>query len=186
MVAKLNLKATSFNIPKIIYTFNREYSEENIQKFRNYLKSLLWNSVYSEKNLNVAFAEFYTTFHLLYVLCFPKIKKKIVLSSKARWLSKGIRKSCETKRKLRYNYYNNKTYSNKRKYNNYSKLFKKCLFNAKRNANSKYIINNKHNIGRATWNIIDNEINNNCINREINEIVISFISLFLCVLLICL
>lgn len=141
---------------KCNFLIKRDYSLENIIKFRGYLKSISWNNVFDEDDFNRAFSEFHDLFCLLYKLCFPEIKIKINKNTGINWISKGLRQSCKTNRKLRYNYYKNKSDHNKIKYNKYSKLLKKCLVFARKNTNNK-ILSRSNNVCKTSWNIIKNE-----------------------------
>lgn len=160
----------SLNIPETFYMFKSMYTEENIATFQSYLKSLSFHTVYNQNDLNQAFNEFHDIFCLLYKLCFPNIRIKINTKCKINWISKGIRKCCIAKRKLRYLYYTHNTTYNKEKYQNYSKLLKKCVNTAKRNINRKYILNHKHK-SSATWKIINQEINNSYTSRNIDQLI---------------
>lgn len=157
-ILQLFLKVT-LNIPNTIFSFKRLYSEENIALFQSYLKSLSFQEVYKHSDINTAFNEFHDLFCLLYKLCFPIVKKKINTKCNLNWITRGLRRCCIAKRKLRFNYYSHSTTVNKKKYQQYNKLFKKCVNAAKRHVNNKYIYNHKNKC-IATWNVIDDEINN--------------------------
>lgn len=171
-ILKFNV-LTKKETPSTIYNFKRNYSKENIEKFKTYLGSLSFSTVYEQNVLNDAFNEFYEIFLLLYNLCFPITKVKCNLSSKLQWISKGLRKSCITKRKLRFKYYSTKSHSDRLKYLNYNKLLKKCTYISKKYANHKYITHSKNkgkNICKATWAIIKNETNGTCSRNYITKI----------------
>lgn len=89
------------------YIESRNYCNENISKFKNFLFALSWSDVLSENNLNRAFSKFYDNFQFLYNLCFPINTIKINSNSKRtpKWITKGIKRSCKRKRELRYQYY---------------------------------------------------------------------------------
>lgn len=143
-------------LPRAVYSFKKCYSPENIKMFQNCLESLSFLDEYNETDANVAFNRFYDWFCLLYKLCFPTIRAKINTKPNLSWISKGIKKSCATNRKLRHKYYNKKNRDDKQKYRNYSKLLKKCIFEAKKNTNTKYVLGSK-NICKAAWRVIQNE-----------------------------
>lgn len=94
---------TKINIRNFYYMYRRDFNKDNLSKFQNLLSSLTWSDVLMETNLNRAFDQFHETFILYYNLCFPVNKLKISLNcSGPRWLTKGIKKSSQTKRKLRH------------------------------------------------------------------------------------
>lgn len=55
------------------------------------------------------------------------------------WLTKSLRTSCVTKRKLRISYYKIKSEKVKKHYRNYTKLLKKCITLAQKSKNNEYI-----------------------------------------------
>lgn len=148
----------------------RDFSTENIEKFKNCLRSLSWSDVYGESDFNIAFKVFHENFCLFYNLCFPKIRvKHKTTTNNKKWISRGLKKSCKTKRLLRYRYYKNKGISDKKKYLLYSTLLKKCIFKSKKLTNINFI-NKCKNKCKATWSIIDKEIGSLKPDTEINEI----------------
>lgn len=143
--------------PKTTYIYRRDYSSENIEKFKNYIASLSFSDVYSESDPNAGFNIFHDWLCLLYKLCFPFIKVRLSTKHNLHWITKGIRRSCAKNRVLRQNYYKKKTYQNKHKYKAYSKLLKKCILCSKKNSNNKYVLKSK-NTCKATWKVIQGEI----------------------------
>lgn len=152
-------------VPKTYFVYKRCYSRENIQKFKNYLNQITFHDLYLTSDLNNAFNEFYDLYCLLYNLCFPIIKTKISSQTNTKWMSKGLKRSCNTKRLLRYTYYKRNTTVNKDRYKSYSRLLRNCIFHAKKYFNNKYIANSK-NVCRATWHVISNEINGSDIKSK--------------------
>lgn len=142
------------------YVFKRDYSIDNIRKFKECLQSLTWADICLNTDSNSAFNEFHDLLCLFYNLCFPKVRVKVNSNNKnaQKWISKGLRQSCKTKRKLRYQYYKNKNSTNKAKYKKYSYLLNKCVYSSKKNQNINYI-NAHDNKCKATWTVIKNEIN---------------------------
>ena len=165
---RLNCKEC-IQIPRTIYKFKRIYSNENIKKFRDSLNGLTFSTIFAKNDPNLAFNDFHDLVSIFYKLCFPTIKTKINIKSNLKWLTKGLKKSCITKRKLQYIYYKNKSKQSKAQYNKYKKLLKRSIYIAKKQANSKYIKNSK-NISKATWRVIDQEIGNIYTPNDITQI----------------
>lgn len=111
------------------YVFRRDYSPEHILKFLECISSLSWAEVYEQVDVNNAFNLFHDTLILFFNLCFPmkkiKVNKKI---KKQSWITKGLRLSFNTKRKLRY-LYNCKSSRQfyKTKYRSYDRILKKSI-----------------------------------------------------------
>jgi exonuclease III len=136
------------------YIKKRDMCKENIKKFRQYLSCLYWAEELSEDNLNVAFNNFHDTFSLLYMLCFPENEIKIKANITApRWITKGLIKSSNTKRKLRTLYYKGRTAERKLELSSYSRLLRACVIDSKKNVNNKYI-NKSKNKCKAVWDVI--------------------------------
>jgi hypothetical protein len=97
---------------------------------------------------------------LFYDLCFHSIRYCFNYTfRRPPWISKGVRISCATKSKLRFDYYRNKSQIKKSRYNTYFKLLRCCISHAKKLNNDKYIRNSKNRC-RASWNVIkDKTIN---------------------------
>lgn len=160
--------------PKVWYYYRRDYHEENIEKFLTCLSSLSWSDVYNEPDVSEAFNTFYNTFRLFYDLCFPTKKIKFLARLKPKtWFTQGIKKSVQTKRKLRFTYYKSSNdlakNSIKSKYYSYSKLLKRCIHQSQKLENSKFVTNSK-NIGKASWEIIKNVTRDSPRNSDIHEV----------------
>lgn len=148
------------------YKTVRDYCSENIEQFKHCLLNYSWSEVFNCDDVQKAFDYFHTELCLLYNLCFPKHKVKISnKKSKPNWLTKGLRTSCSTKRKLRINYYKKKTTKYKNKYRTYAKLLNKCIIIAQKSKSCQYIKETKNKC-RATWNVI----NENQCNAKLNTI----------------
>lgn len=79
------------------FIYKRDYSLDNIRKFRECLQNLSWSEVYGKKDLNIAFSTFHELLCLFYNLCFPKIRIKVHNHNKKKqnWISQGIIRSCK-------------------------------------------------------------------------------------------
>lgn len=141
------------------YKTVRDFSQENISKFKECISNYPWTELFVKNDTDEAFNYFHTELCLLYNLCFPKYRVKITKKiHKPNWLTKGIRTSCVTKRKLRISYYKNKSVTSKNQYRKYAKLLKKCIIFSQKSKNTNYI-NKSKNKCRATWQIINNTEN---------------------------
>lgn len=135
----------------------RNLSNKNILLFKKSIKKLSFSEVFYEKDANKAFNIFYDIFILIYNLCFPEKRVKITnYLDSPKWITKGLKKSSATKRKLRFTYYKNKSVENKFKYETYTKIFKKCIIMSKRNTNMLDITSAKNKC-KAAWQIIKNK-----------------------------
>lgn len=133
---------------------NRDYSDQNIQKFARYLSQLSFSHVYSCQDANEAFDNFHSTFKLFYDLCFPVIKVRVTSSKKPKWISNGIKICSKRKRELLWKYRLSPNQENKITFQNYSKRFRKIVKLTQRSQND-YYIKNSSNKCKATWNIIN-------------------------------
>lgn len=142
--------------------YKRDYSLDNIKKFKECIGNLSWSDAYAKNDLNLAFNSFHELVCLFHNLCFPRIKIKVNLNSKRKqtWITKGLKQCCKTKRYLRFKYYKSKNVRNKTKYIKYSKILQKCIYSSKKNANIKFI-NNSENKCKAVWRVIKDEIMDN-------------------------
>lgn len=111
----------------------RDYSKNNIQKFCDCIAAMSIAQVYDcnfsltngSLYLSYAFIYFYDLLCLFYYLCFPILRVKINNRPvKIKWLTKGIKKSCKTKRLLylKYRQDNSSKLINKAFYKKYSKI----------------------------------------------------------------
>lgn len=126
--------------------------------------------MFSELDLNKALDKFYELFKLFYDLCFPVVKIKTKGKPFLNWITKGLRKYCVTKNNLRHRYYTHKNEHNRKKYNDYNKLLRKCIYNTKRQSNNNYILLNSKNLGKSTWEVINSETGKLNIDQYIDMI----------------
>lgn len=135
----------------------RDYSIHNIQKFYSCIEQLSWVDIYNETDMNKAFNYFHDIYTLFFNLCFPIVRIKLnIKDNRTRWISKGIKVSIKTKRKLRFSYYKNRNQESKLKYISYYKTLQKCIFNAQKLSNQKYIEKSKNKC-LASWQLIKND-----------------------------
>ncbi|XP_052753933.1 uncharacterized protein LOC128201317 [Galleria mellonella] len=142
---------------KMWFKFKRDHNEDNMNKFVQCLSDFSWMEVFEATKLNDAFNFFYENLILFYKLCFPMCKIKITSKSKnSEWITKGLRKSCVTKRKLRFKYYKKKNQESRTQYRKYAESLKQCIYVAQKLNNKKYLTKAK-NINKATWNLINKQ-----------------------------
>lgn len=140
---------------KYWYVKHRDYSTENLKKFKHYLKAIDFKDVFASDVGTEAFTIFYDEFILFYNLCFPFIRKKISINKKQKWITKGIRLCCKRKRSLLWQYRINPNKTNKLNFKKYSQRLKKIIKLTQRVQNNHFI-NQSNNKSRATWKIVNN------------------------------
>lgn len=95
--------------PKYWFETRRDYSAENIEKFKSIIAKYPWENQFESGCADTDFTLFHNELTLLYNLCFPIHRIKISnQTKKTEWLTKGLKISCQTKRKLRIFYYKKK------------------------------------------------------------------------------
>lgn len=147
----INLKMENNISRKHWFAYKRDLSKENIEKFNDCIGKLSFSEVYLETDVNKAFSLLHDEICLFYELCFPLIKVKMNSSSlNLKWITKGLKKSFITKRKLQSTYYKSKTTQNKLKYKKYSKRLRQCVNTIQRQNNKTYI-GKADNKCKATW-----------------------------------
>lgn len=75
----------------------KDYSTENLEKFRECIRSLTFKDVYESNDTNVAYMNFYETFSLFYKLCFPDKIITIYTNKNVKWVSHGIKTAVKDK-----------------------------------------------------------------------------------------
>lgn len=136
------------------YAAKRDYSVENIAKFKGHIKNLTFSEIYETDDPNIAYSNFIDSFKLLYDLCFPIKLIKINVLKKPKWLSKGIKLCSQRKRKLLWQMRLNLSRDSKNKFTNYSKLHKKIIHLTQKAQNNHKIKQSK-NKSKTTWEIIN-------------------------------
>lgn len=151
----LNIPVKTKKEPLLRYEIcKRDYNKGNILKFKECMSQLSFFEIYNEPDLNSAFNKFHELVLLFYGLCFPIVTVKVSNRlSKPKWLSRGLKISCKTKRALRFKYYSCRTVQNKIKYKAYSKLLRKCIHGSIKRSNHKFISESKNKC-KAAWQVI--------------------------------
>jgi exonuclease III len=159
------------------YEMRRDYGTDNVNKFKYVLTSYPWQNLIGLGNIDADFTLFHNELILLYNLCFPTFRVRVFnkANTNSKWLTKGLKTSCRTKRKLRLSYYKKHTHNAKDKYRQYSKILRKCIQLSQKNINEKYV-NAAKNKCKATWDIINNKDNvidkHNIEYLKINDVII--------------
>ncbi|KAF9798488.1 hypothetical protein SFRURICE_012516, partial [Spodoptera frugiperda] len=158
-------------ILKSWYVQKRDYSSDNIKKFKECLVSLKFNDVYSHSDPNLAFNEFHELFTLFYNLCFPIVNIKITNRERPQWVTKGLKICCKRKRQLLWQYRKKPTEENKNKFLSLSARLNQIIRLTQKTRND-YYINNAINKSQATWKII-NANKSNVPTNQIQQIVVN-------------
>lgn len=132
----------------------RDYSEDNMLKFKKCLQCLTFSDIYTNNDPNKAYDNFITNFKLFYDLCFPFRYVTINIRTTNKWISKGIKESCKKKRIMLWKYRNRPNYTNKQSYKTYSRILRKIIRKSKR-AQNMYKIRIADNKTKVTWDIIN-------------------------------
>lgn len=137
------------------FSKKRDYSKDNLVKFRECLCKLTFKEMYEITDANMAFDNFFDLFKLFYDLCFPTIRVKNTSKARPRWLSQGIRRGCKHKRALLWKYRLSKDPHDRKLFKTYSGRFRKIVNLTQKSQNNDYIFKST-NKSKATWNIIHN------------------------------
>lgn len=141
------------------FKYRRDFSRDNLRKFKQYIEKLSFSEVYDEVNPEEAFNKFHDLFKLFYDLCFPTVRRKYLIKKKETWISKGIKNCSKRKRQLLQAYRTNPTVHNRYMFKNYSKKLRKIIKLTKLSQNANLISSSKSK-SKATWNIINKNKHN--------------------------
>lgn len=134
----------------------RCFNKKSLNKFQGIVSSADWSSVYNVTNVEKKMEAFYEVFLTCFEAAFPPYLAERDRCSQKSWITKGIKKSCKTKRELlKY-----KKYSNDIHFHNYVKNYEKILKHTIILAKQLYIRNRlsqSTNISKTTWDIIKEE-----------------------------
>lgn len=154
------------------YTWKRDMSKMNRNKFRECINSLSFSEVFQASNANDAYSEFHDLIILFFELCFPLVKIKMHNVTKTKWLTPGIRISSKAKRLIYHKYIHSPNHKSKKRYKTYASLLKKCILTSHKISNANYVEKSKNRV-RATWEVIKENLTNrntpNCIGKIIKD-----------------
>lgn len=177
--------------PKSSKSFIRPLSHQNIDKIREYLKKIDWNTPTQETNPDKYHYYITSTLVNIYEKTCPE---KIISQPRGKpnlpWLTKEIKNKCSIKRQLYEGMI--KKQIPKDLYNNYCKYLTSVINQSKKDHNTKYILQAENKI-KAMWNVINNvttrnkktdisikklcEVHNKTSNEIVNELNSFYINL---------
>ena len=147
------------NGPQYIKT--RNFSDENINSFRNFLSQASFQEIYDEQqNTQSAYDKFHDIFFTLFDAHFPEktIRFNKNIHKIEPWMSKGLLISRQTKLKLYNVYTRSPSFENKVKFNAYRNIYNKLIRAMKKMFYSNQLINHQGNL-KKTWEIIKEACN---------------------------
>ena len=115
------------------HVFHRPVTQKGKQKFVNKIRSLEWQSVFSEHDAQQAFSKIQSMIQSAYEESFPLIKFKKRPATCKNWLTDCLKKSIRNKNKLYMWYRKRPTVYNKNKYLMYKRALRKLLNAAEKN-----------------------------------------------------
>lgn len=142
------------------FIHKRDYSDENITKFRECLQNLTFYDVFICSDPNNAFNEFHDLYKLFYDLCFPINKIKVSLIKRPKWITTGLKKCSKRKRDMLWEYRKSPNPENKNKLKTYTNRLKHIIKQTQKAQNSHFI-DTSENKSKATWSIINKQKLNN-------------------------
>jgi hypothetical protein len=163
---KKNCQKTFWNVKR------RDYSVENLEKFKNYLYSFSFTDIYKSENPNDAFNNFDDFFSLIYKLCFPLKIVKLSNKRKPQWVSKGIKTCCKKKREMLWRHRLRPSALSKAELKAYSFRLKKIIKMTQQVQNRQHI-KNSSNKNRAAWQIINNKNENKPLESITNIVTVN-------------
>jgi hypothetical protein len=119
--------------PKTHYTFTRRIDNNTSCSFIEGLSYESWEEVFLEDDVNTIFNKLLNTYLRIFNASFPIVKSKETTKSN-RWLTTGIKISCNTKHSLYATYRNSMDPNHKAYYKKYCKILSSVIRAAKKNA----------------------------------------------------
>jgi exonuclease III len=147
--------------PKYIKT--RNFSDENINSFRNLLAQANFQETYNEQqDTQLSYDKLHDTFFTLYDVHFPErtIRFNKNIHKIEPWMSNGLLTSRRTKLKLFDKFTKKPCRENKENFTKYKNVYNKLLRAMKKMYYSKQLISNQGNL-KKTWEIIKEACNKN-------------------------
>ena len=138
----------------------RHVSINNINKFRENILKVNWETVINCSDPQIAFSSFHDTFVRIYNSCFPIRTYTSSYLNRKPCLTEGLTNSIKNKNKLYLKYRNKHTLLNKTTYRTYKIILNKALRKAERAHYNSLFENNRNNLNKS-WRIIKDLINKN-------------------------
>lgn len=140
-------------------TIKRKYNTKNIDNFKTNLAKINWQQLLSaNNNIDENYNIFHEIIQNLLNTYIPKVKTKLKTINRNKWLSKGIKISCQNKRLLKVIVQKSKNLTLLNYYKKYEKILKKTVKIAKKR-NNKIRIQNASNTVKTMWDIVNENTN---------------------------
>lgn len=158
----------SFDVPNFVPNRKdkkaRVLSDSNYRNFIYHVSKEIWSNVYDAQSVNDGFRAFSDNLFYYVDTCFPLSNVKETCDKK-RWITQGIRISCEKLKLLSRIMMATRRPEDERSYKLYKKVYDKVVIAAKRLYNeNKY--NNASNKSKAAWSIINSDLGKNCMGSN--------------------
>ena len=132
------------------YRSVRDISSNNVEMFKQCLNQLNWKTVYSERDVNVAYNELVKLFNEAYNKCCP-LKRSMVKYNMAKpWFTSGLRNTCKKKNVLYKNFLKHKNRVTEVKYKRYKNKLTGILRKVEKDYYNKLLQNHKNDL-KLTW-----------------------------------
>ena len=118
-----------FKVPVEQYTTSN-FSESNMNKFKNLINKVNWDTVLLTQNANDKYENFQSKFNECYNTCFPKetkTRKNKRITAKP-CIKPWLIEACTRKNEMYKNFIKQPNIENKNKYKNYKKKVEKCIY----------------------------------------------------------
>ena len=149
----------SVSYKKEVKFYKRDYSEQNLTKFRTSLSQVDWTSVVMGQDPNKSFDSFSTEYNKHFEDCFPlMISKNSSRKPKMPWITKGLLVSVRKKNKLYKKYMGNPTLQRELHYKRYKNKLNHLIRNAKKTYYDNKFDRAKGDL-KETWRLINEVIN---------------------------
>ena len=139
----------------------RSFTQNNLNKFKDQLRSINWNSILIENDPQIAYTSFHNVISKLYNTCFPLRPTPKKYYNNKPWLTAAMKEAIKYKNKLFVDRFNGGDFAEKDKcYKKYRNKLHHELRTAERNHYKELLSKHKSNL-RKTWSVIKQVINKN-------------------------
>jgi hypothetical protein len=150
------------------FYFTRKFNKSLALDFNIKLTYKSWDNVLSYNDVNLSFNNCLNTYLRIFYSGFP-MKKVYCTSHTKAWLTQGIKVSCTNKRKLYLRSQNSNDNEIKQHYKKYCRILTDVIKLAKHIHYNSLLVNSS-NKTKATWNIINGNINKRPRSNDISFI----------------